>query len=352
MSQLQIKRVLALPLAGALLANTMYLVAASEAAHAEVVFTGSTNDVVKRVINQADVEALIAGATSSGADKLTTPRTITATGDGDWEVTFDGSANVSAVFTLADTTIVPGTYSKTTFDSKGRATAGAQLAAADIPDLPGTKITSDISVNTTGNAATATALETSRTINGVAFDGTSDIVIEAVDSIARIAVSEKGQADGVASLDGSGRVPAGQLPSYVDDVLEFADLATFPAEGEAGKIYVALDSNKVYRWSGSTYIQVNDAVSTSDTAETLATARNIAISGAATGTTSFDGSQNVDIALTLAAVGTAGEQGPVVTTNAAGQVASSRALVAADIPELDYTTVVSAGSVWVDSPEW
>ena len=53
-----------------------------------------------------------------------------------------------------------------------------------------------------------------------------------------------------------GKVPAEQLPSYVDDILEFADLASFPAEGEAGKIYVALDSNKVYRWSGSSYIEM------------------------------------------------------------------------------------------------
>lgn len=53
-----------------------------------------------------------------------------------------------------------------------------------------------------------------------------------------------------------GLVPANQLPSYVDDVLEFANLGAFPATGEAGKIYVALDTNKCYRWSGSTYIQI------------------------------------------------------------------------------------------------
>jgi peptidoglycan hydrolase CwlO-like protein len=53
-----------------------------------------------------------------------------------------------------------------------------------------------------------------------------------------------------------GLVPANQLPSYVDDVLEFADLASFPVEGELGKIYVAVDTNKVYRWSGSNYIQI------------------------------------------------------------------------------------------------
>lgn len=51
-----------------------------------------------------------------------------------------------------------------------------------------------------------------------------------------------------------GVVPAEQLPSYVDDVLEFTSLDAFPIEGEKGKIYVALDTNKTYRWSGSTYI--------------------------------------------------------------------------------------------------
>ena len=65
-----------------------------------------------------------------------------------------------------------------------------------------------------------------------------------------------GVAGGLATLDGAGLVPASQLPSYVDDVLEFANLAAFPATGEVGKIYVAIDTSKCYRWSGSTYIQI------------------------------------------------------------------------------------------------
>lgn len=51
-----------------------------------------------------------------------------------------------------------------------------------------------------------------------------------------------------------GKVPTEQLPSYVDDVLEFANLAAFPATGETGKIYVDLSTNLQYRWSGSAYI--------------------------------------------------------------------------------------------------
>lgn len=65
-----------------------------------------------------------------------------------------------------------------------------------------------------------------------------------------------GQPNGIATLDASGLVPSSQLPSYVDDVLEFANLAAFPATGETGKIYVALDTNKTYRWSGSVYIYI------------------------------------------------------------------------------------------------
>jgi hypothetical protein len=69
--------------------------------------------------------------------------------------------------------------------------------------------------------------------------------------------SSLGQPNGIATLDGSGTVPAIQLPSYVDDVLEFADLASFPVTGETGKIYVALDTGKTYRWSGSIYVEIS-----------------------------------------------------------------------------------------------
>jgi len=76
-----------------------------------------------------------------------------------------------------------------------------------------------------------------------------------------INVSQKGIANGVATLDSNGTIPAGQLPSYVDDVLEYVNLAGFPLTGEVGKIYVAKDSNKTYRWSGTVYIYVSGGVS-------------------------------------------------------------------------------------------
>ena len=72
------------------------------------------------------------------------------------------------------------------------------------------------------------------------------------------ATANKGVANGYASLNGSGQVPASQLPSYVDDVEEYSNLASFPTTGEAGKIYIALDTNLTYRWGGSTYVKLND----------------------------------------------------------------------------------------------
>lgn len=73
-----------------------------------------------------------------------------------------------------------------------------------------------------------------------------------------IPLSQKGAANGVATLDATGLVPSSQLPSYVDDVLEYANEAAFPASGETGKLYVDLSDNSVHRWSGSAYIDITD----------------------------------------------------------------------------------------------
>lgn len=133
-----------------------------------------------------------------------------------------------------------GQYTKVTINAEGQVTAGAQLEAADIPDL------SETYVN----------------------------------------VNRIGAANGVASLDENGLVPAAQLPAYVDDVIDILCVAAeAPAtcakgdkyynsvdkkiyvateanvwgEGatpETDKIYVNLSNNMAYRWSGSTMVQI------------------------------------------------------------------------------------------------
>jgi hypothetical protein len=69
--------------------------------------------------------------------------------------------------------------------------------------------------------------------------------------------ANKGAASGYAPLDSASKVPALYLPSYVDDIIEAATLSDFPATGEASKVYIALDTNKSYRWSGSAYVEVS-----------------------------------------------------------------------------------------------
>lgn len=75
-------------------------------------------------------------------------------------------------------------------------------------------------------------------------------------------IANKGKANGYASLGGDGKVPADQLPSYVDDVLEFASKTNFPNSGEKGKIYVDLSTENIYRWSGSAYVEISPSLIT------------------------------------------------------------------------------------------
>lgn len=69
------------------------------------------------------------GAYAGSASKFTTARSIAATGDAAWSVSFDGSANATAALTLAASGVTPGTYNQVTVDAKGRATAGVAKPA-------------------------------------------------------------------------------------------------------------------------------------------------------------------------------------------------------------------------------
>lgn len=71
-------------------------------------------------------------------------------------------------------------------------------------------------------------------------------------------------ASSFASLDGSGKVPASRLPSYVDDVLEYANIGAFPATGESGKIYVSTATGLCYRWTSSIYVEISSSPGSTD----------------------------------------------------------------------------------------
>ena len=139
---------------------------------------------------------------------------------------------------------------------------------------------SSSSTNPVQNKVVQAALDgkvpTTRKVNGKPLS--SDITLSAGD-VSAIATSAKGAANGVASLGADGKVPSTQLPSYVDDVLEgyvSDDLKKFYKDsaksseytGETGKIYVDMNNNKTYRWSGSTYVVISETLALGTTAST------------------------------------------------------------------------------------
>ena len=198
-----------------------------------------------------------------------------------------------------------------------------------------------------------------------------------VSNDAQVKRSEMGVANGVATLGGDGKVPAAQLPSYVDDVLEYENKAAFPATGETGKIYVAKDTNLTYRWGGSAYVEISVSLALGETSSTayagdkgkalearmnvaendintsfsenaatnvrvkaledgttaagkatkLATARKISLTGDATGNTTFDGTADKSIAVTLANTGVTAGTYSAVAVDAKGRVTAGNQII-------------------------
>ena len=139
------------------------------------------------------------------------------------------------------------------------------------------------------------------------------------ESSAYLASSLKGANSGVAELDSSGKVPTSQLPSYVDDVLEYTSKSSFPATGETGKIYVDTGTNLTYRWSGSAYVEISPSLALGTTSSTA-----------------FRGDYgNSAYAHAVTNKGSAFSSGLYkITTNSEGHVTAATAVVKADITGL------------------
>lgn len=133
-----------------------------------------------------------------------------------------------------------------------------------------------------GYQSASTALTTSTSFGGdvsgsynniVVADDSHNHIIGNVDGLqtaldGKLSTTLKGANNGLAELDSGGKVPSSQLPSYVDDVLEYAATGNFPATGETGKIYVATGTNLTYRWSGSAYVEISASLALGETSST------------------------------------------------------------------------------------
>lgn len=305
------------------------------------------------------------------------PKTRTLTING---TTFDLSANRS--FTTPDTiTRLKGGASGSLVSGDVTLAAGANvtinqagntitLAAIDTTysagnglTLTGTSFSLPVTTSGTGNVVTGVSQTTNGiTVNLGSMPTTSDLANY-------IPLAQKGAVNGVASLDASGLVPASQLPSYVDDVLEGyyktadgkfykeAGYTTLIA-GETGKIYVSLDTNKTYRWTGTTFVYITsgavDSVNgltgvvvlnkthiglgnvdnTADAAKNVlsatkwTTAQTITLSGVTATAQSIDGSGNVTIPVIAVPATLLTGTASVNTTGSAAKLTTPRTISA------------------------
>lgn len=116
----------------------------------------------------------------------------------------------------------------------------------------------------------------------------------------------------------TGTIAAANLPAYVDDVLEFANKTAFPSTGESGKIYVAQDINKTYRWSGTAYVEISPSIALGTTSSTA-----------------FRGDYGNTAYQHAVAKGSAFAHGMYkITTNSAGHVTAAQAITKSDITAL------------------
>ena len=215
------------------------------------------------LVSQVATNAAQAATTleSSKQDKLIAGSNI--------QIAEDGKTISATDTTYVDaTTSTSGLMSATDKTKLDGVATGAQVNTIETVKVNSSALTPDI--NKAIDIKVPTVL--SELTDDVGFVDRSNFENEIENVRAEIALkldaSLKGTANGVAELDANGKVLTSQLPSFVDDVIEAENFAVLPTEGETGKIYVTLDNNKTYRWSGSAYVEISASLALGETDST------------------------------------------------------------------------------------
>ena len=129
----------------------------------------------------------------------------------------------------------------------------------------GISVSNDHKITNTGVVSISTGTTDGSLSVKVGDNQARDILVAGLGSAA---FSDIGVAGGIPELDANGKVPSSQLPSYVDDVLEFSSVSSFPQIGESGKIYVDTSTNITYRWGGTQYVEISQGLALGETEDT------------------------------------------------------------------------------------
>lgn len=186
-----------------------------------------------------------------------------------------GDASTVNNHTVATDVPSNAVFTDTTYEN-ATTSADGLMSSTDKGKVDALGTASTKNVPTSGNASTTevvmgndTRLTDARNAADVSAWAKSDTKPSyTAAEVGAIATTAKGANGGVAELDSTGKVPASQLPSYVDDVLEYDSISDFPLTGETGKIYIAKDTNKTYRWSGSDYAEISESLALGETSST------------------------------------------------------------------------------------
>lgn len=304
--------------------NTTYTLTQDSTDANTIILTSSTGEKTTITIPGDEITAS-AIIEALGYTPLKTETTYTLTQDSTdgHKITLTPSSGTATTITIPDNNT---TYSAGT----GIGISGTTISNIGVRSISTGSSNGTISVNTNGTSA------------DVAVKGLGSLAYKSslsASDVSAVPTSSVGVAGGVASLDDTGLVPSSQLPSYVDDTIEgyyssgvfYKDSShTTAITGESGKIYVDLDTNKIYRWSGSTYVVISDTI-------TLGT----------TSSTAFRGDYG-NTAYTHAATnkGAAFESGLYkITTNSEGHVTAATAVAKSDITALGIPSTNTTYSV-------
>jgi hypothetical protein len=190
-----------------------------------------------------------------------------------------GPANTLSIGTVTSGTAaatITGTAPNQTLNLVLQPGATGATGATGPQGPAGTVNLADETPQPLGTASAGTALSAARADHvhaqgSIAYSGLTGIPSTFAPSAHSHAVSDvtglqsaldSKQAAGTYATLVSGTVPSSQLPSYVDDVIEYSALSAFPATNDGGKIFVARDTGKIYRWSGSAYIEISPSPGT------------------------------------------------------------------------------------------